>query len=90
MARTFGETQDCAGCRYWSEMCAQVIGSGPVEALCLGPGEYAGEYVTERMTCDAWKCGHLGAVDSPPDYGEAVRATYAREDNAPKKFTEEV
>jgi hypothetical protein len=84
MARTFGETQDCAGCRYWSEMCAQVIGSGPVEALCLGPGEYAGKYVTARMTCDAWKCGHLGAVDSPPDYGEAVRAASAREDNAPK------
>jgi hypothetical protein len=81
MARTFGETQDCAGCRYWSEMVVQAIGGGPVEALCLsGSGEYAGKYVTERMTCDAWKSGHLGAVDGPPDYGETVRAAYAREE----------
>lgn len=28
---------DCEGCKYWSELCAQSIGCGPLEALCLNP-----------------------------------------------------
>ena len=28
---------DCDGCKYWSELCAQSIGCGPMEALCLCP-----------------------------------------------------
>jgi len=29
--------EDCDGCKWWSEMCAQSIGCGPMEALCLNP-----------------------------------------------------
>lgn len=68
--RTCGETQDCKGCRFWSEMIAQAMGGGPVEAMCLsGTGPRAGRYVTARTTCDAWKSGHLGAVDEPGSDG---------------------
>jgi hypothetical protein len=80
MGRTFGKTTDCAGCRFWSEMMGRAYGGGPVEALCLGSGKYASKYTTERTTCDAWKSGHLGAVDDPLDYGETTRAAYAREE----------
>lgn len=81
MSRTYGETKDCRGCRFWSEMIARAVGDGPVQALCLGDGKFAGKYVAGRQTCDAWKSGHLGAVDDPPDYGEAVRAAYAEEES---------
>ena len=30
--RTWGATRTCKGCRYWSEMVAQSIGGGPVQA----------------------------------------------------------
>ena len=33
--RSYGETDNCNGCRFWSEMIAQSIGGGPVQALCL-------------------------------------------------------
>ena len=79
--RTYGETQDCAGCRYWSEMIAQSIGCGPIEAMCLsGDGPKASKYTTGRMACPAWKSGHFGAVDEPPNYGEETRAMYAEEE----------
>ena len=40
--RTYGETRNCAGCRFWSEMLAQAIGGGPVTAMCLAEaGRYA-------------------------------------------------
>lgn len=79
--RTYGETRNCAGCRFWSEMIAQCRGGGPVEALCLSDSSpHSGKYTTARITCDAWKSGHLGAVDDPPDYGEATRAAYQAED----------
>lgn len=78
--RTYGETRDCSGCRFWSEMVARVCG-GPLEALCLaGSGPYASKYTTGRMTCEAWKSGHFGAVDDPPNYGEESRAAYAAEE----------
>jgi len=83
MSRTYGETRNCAGCRFWSEMIAQSIGGGPVEALCLADkGPRSGKYTTGRVTCDAWKSGHLGAVDDPPNYGEETRAAYAAEEGA--------
>ena len=79
--RNYGEKKNCGGCRFWSEMIAQSIGCGPVEALCLsGSGSRAGKYTTERMTCEAWKSGHLGAVDDPPDYGKEVQAAYEAEE----------
>lgn len=83
MPRTFGETRDCNGCRFWSEMIAQSIGGALVEAYCLsGDGPLAGKYTRGRQTCSAWKSGHLGAVDDPPNYGEEVRAAYEAEEAA--------
>jgi hypothetical protein len=63
--RTYGETQNCAGCRYWSEMIARCNG-GPVEAMCINyvsPNNM--KYTTARTTCGFWASGHLGAVDEP-------------------------
>ena len=85
MSRTYGETQDCFGCRFWSEMVAQSVGCGPIEAICLsGDGSLAGKYTTGRKTCSAWKSGHFGAVDDPPNYGEEARALYEAEEAAPQ------
>lgn len=73
----------CRDCRFWSEMCAQSIVGGPIEALCLsGDGPLAGRFVKETSSCPAWKSGHFGAVDSPPNYGESVRASYEAEEQA--------
>jgi len=81
--RTYGSTKNCAGCRYWSEMIAQVVGGGPLEAMCLAEGSpFAGKYVSERQKCASWKSGHLGAVDDPPDYGEENRRMYQEEEKA--------
>jgi hypothetical protein len=81
MNRTYGETHNCAGCRFWSEMVAMSHGGGVVQALCLAEkGPYSGKYVTGRATCELWKSGHFGAVDDPPNYGEDVRAAYAEEE----------
>lgn len=63
--RSWGETRDCKGCRYWSEMLAQSLGGGPVQAMCISGGKLTGKYTTGRMTCDAWQEGSLGAVDQP-------------------------
>jgi hypothetical protein len=87
MSRTLGQTGNCAGCRFWSEMVARAAGgtdnpAGALEALCLSEdGPLKGQYTTERMSCAAWKSGHHGAVDDPPDYGEQTRALYAAEDS---------
>jgi len=71
----------CERCRYWSEMVAKSIGTGPIEALCLShSGANAGEMVRANETCSAWASNHYGAVDAPPDYGEVVRALYADEE----------
>ena len=76
---------ECGTCRFWSEMVAQAIGNGPMEALCLSQtGTKAGRYTTARASCEAWKSGHYGAVDSPPNYGERAIAAYdAEERRAP-------
>lgn len=29
------EEEECDGCQWWSELCAQSIGCGPIDALCL-------------------------------------------------------
>lgn len=64
--RTYGETRNCKGCRYWSEMLAQCVGGGPVQAVCLCPTSPArGQYMSPSRTCAEWASGHLGAVDEP-------------------------
>ena len=81
--RSYGETKNCKGCRFWSEMLAQAIGGGPVQAMCLSDeGPNKGKYTSARITCEAWKSGHHGAVDEPPDYGAEVREMYADEERA--------
>lgn len=84
MARTFGKTRDCAGCRYWSEMIAQSVDELGLQAMCLGGDEAPkrGKYTYRHQTCTGWKSGHHGAVDAPPNYGEAVRAAYEAEESA--------
>ena len=78
--RTYGETRDCKGCRFWSEMIAKSDGNG-VEAMCLNStGPKSQKYTVARSTCDGWRSGHFGAVDEPPNYGEQTRALYAAED----------
>lgn len=83
--RTYGETGNCMGCRYWSEMLARSYG-GPVEAMCLsGTSPFTGKYTTPGTTCDAWRSGHHGAVDEPPNYGEETRKLYEREEKPEKR-----
>ncbi len=89
MSRTFGETRDCQGCRYWSEMLARAGGGtdnprGDVEAYCLNAdGPESGNYKVATDTCGGWASGHHGAVDDPPDYGVHARAAYAADDLDP-------
>lgn len=87
--RTHGETKDCRGCRFWSEMIAKAEGAA-VMALCLAPepAPLGGQYTSGRMKCDAWKSGHLGVVDDPPDYGEAVRAAYDAEEKRAQRLSD--
>lgn len=67
--RSYGETQNCKGCRFWSEMVARARGE-KVEALCLNQhSPNSLKYVTATVTCDAWASGHLGAIDEPGAVG---------------------
>jgi hypothetical protein len=80
--RTYGTTDNCAGCRFWSEMIARSVGGNPIEAICLAPDSpNQSQYVTGRTACAAWKSGHFGATDEPID-GDEIRAAYAEEDHA--------
>ena len=63
--RNNGETRDCMGCRYWSEMIARCH-SGPVEAMCLNQTSiHRSKYTSAREHCAGWASGHLGAIDEP-------------------------
>jgi hypothetical protein len=77
--RTAGETRDCRGCRYWSEMLAGCTGGGPVKAVCLAPkpAPRAGAWVHGGETCTAWASGHLGAVDEPGQDPDAYASEVA-------------
>lgn len=64
--RTWGETQNCKGCRNWSEMLARAEGGGPVQAICLSAeSPNKGKWLTGSQTCGNWQSGELGAVDDP-------------------------
>lgn len=72
--------RNCGGCRYWSEMIAQSVGGADVEAMCLAPdGKLQGQYTIASQTCEDFAKNTAGAVDDPPDYGEAARAEYERQ-----------
>lgn len=63
--RTYGDTRNCKGCRYWSEMLAHGNSAG-VQAMCLAPGsEHRGKYTSHWVTCAAWASGFDGAIDEP-------------------------
>lgn len=74
----------CESCRFWSQMCAQSIGCGPIEALCLASeGPHSGKFKRADAHCPAWKENTHGAWDEPPDYGERARAAYEAEEASP-------
>jgi hypothetical protein len=73
--------EHCENCRYWSQLLAQSIGCGPIEAYCLSEdGPKRQRYVRANDRCPSWKLNSHGAVDEPPDYGETSRAAYAAEE----------
>lgn len=70
-ARTDGETGDCKGCRYWSEMLARVDG-WTMKAACLQrSSKHHGNYTPSWATCDGWASGHFGAIDEPGQIDDA-------------------
>jgi hypothetical protein len=53
---------------------------GDTEALCLAPtGPKKGKYTVGGFVCPTFARNAYGAVDEPPDYGDAARAAYALE-----------
>ena len=79
--KTMGATENCEGCRYWSEMLAFCDGAGPVQAMCLcDAGPKRGKYTIGRESCQKWESGHLGAVDDPCEPGREAWRRYAQED----------
>lgn len=70
----------CDGCRHWSQMVAQSIGAGPIEALCLNSkSPKHSKYMRADGTCPAWQHNRFGQIDDPPNYGEYVRPLYDHE-----------
>ena len=65
--RTYGETKNCKGCRYWSEMLAQCHGGGSVQAMCIAPAGAPNrtKYTSGHITCASWASGEFGAIDEP-------------------------
>lgn len=54
--------EECDGCKYWSELCAQSIGCGPMEALCLNSeSPLYSKMVNEG--CDKYERGR--SIDDP-------------------------
>lgn len=57
---------NCSKCRFWSELCAQSIGCGPMEALCLSDnGTKRNKFVKGTDVCESWKINSNGAIDDP-------------------------
>ena len=61
--RTWGETKNCKGCRYWSEMLAIADGCGPMKAMCLSDTKRG--FTPGSFKCESWEEGSLGAIDDP-------------------------
>ena len=56
----------CFNCRYWSELVAQCIEGGPLEALCLSQNSPHLQTMTqEKDYCNCWKENIYGAIDLP-------------------------
>jgi len=81
--RTMGMTNDCNGCRYWSEMLAFCEGGGAVQAMCLcKDSKNYNKYTIGRSFCPEWKSGYLGAIDDPSEPGDETWRLYEQEDKA--------
>lgn len=76
------KSKSCGGCRYWSELLAQAIGGGPVEAYCLNDkSPHRQRYVTASRTCGEWADAYGYAIDAPgieEGYHAHVEATEAQ------------
>lgn len=76
--RTYGKTNNCKGCRYWSEMLAMSEGCA-VKAMCLSSrSPQGGKYTYWSQSCNDWADGYLGAVDEP-----GIHEEYAAEEGPP-------
>lgn len=63
--RSWGETKNCKGCRFWSEMIAK-FDEGSLQAFCLQPDSpHSNEYTQGFYKCNFWDEGSLGAIDDP-------------------------
>jgi hypothetical protein len=63
--RSWGETKNCHGCRYWSERLAMSDGNG-LRAMCISADSpNKSKWMPKRGTCEKWDEGSMGAVDSP-------------------------
>ena len=72
----------CSTCRWWSELCAQVMGDGPLEAVCLNGGaQKNGKFTPQNFHCDKWQDNALGAVDDPRTDWETIDARYIEHDS---------
>jgi len=64
--------QKCKNCRYWSEMLAQALDGGPVEAICLNAlSPHSGQYTAGIQSCGYWLEATHGAIDDPRHGGTA-------------------
>ena len=75
----------CSGCRFWSEMVAQSMGGGPVEALALVMMAPSMRQIHDRANVMR-KSGRTTITVpwiKPPNYGEFSRVSYEDEDNGP-------
>lgn len=76
--RAYGQTRDCKGCRYWSEMIARAE-CGDVEALCLSQDSpMQGEFTRGNVSCLEWASGNDGAIDEPGADPQRYESTAAQ------------
>jgi len=58
--------EKCAHCRFWSELAAQSIGCGPIEAVCLCSGSlHNGKFVRATASCPEFRHSYGHAIDEP-------------------------
>jgi len=58
--------EKCANCRFWSELAAQSIGCGPIEAVCLCSGSpHNGKFVRATASCPKFENSYGHAIDEP-------------------------
>ncbi len=76
--RSYGETKNCKGCRFWSDMLAQSE-AGTVTAMCINSDSpESGKYMAGWSKCTEWKSGHYGSIDSPGE-SEEIQDMYAQD-----------